>query len=253
MTKKKKITLLIDGDIVVYQVCFGKEQDTRWSEDLHILHSSFEDCKEGAINFINYLKDKLKATDIILSFSPSRCFRNDLNDGYKENRGDTRKPLALPRLRKWMTEEYTTVEVDNIECDDALGIMATGDKIKGRKIICSKDKDFMQIPGEYYNTLHQELRKISVEEADLYFYRQTLIGDAVDNYPGCPGYGPKTAEKVITKGMTEKEMWEAVVSAYKSKKLTENDALLQARMARILRAEDYDSTKGEVILWEPKT
>jgi len=46
-------------------------------------------------------------------------------------------------------------------------------------------------------------------------------------------------------------MWSAVVDAYESKGLTEEDAVMQARMARILRAEDWDFGKKAPRLWCP--
>ena len=46
-------------------------------------------------------------------------------------------------------------------------------------------------------------------------------------------------------------MWQSVIDAYKSKGYTEEDALRNARMARILRAEDYDFKNKEVKLWKP--
>lgn len=45
------------------------------------------------------------------------------------------------------------------------------------------------------------------------------------------------------------EMWKLVVETYKSKGFTEEDALRNARMARILRAEDYDFNNKEIKLW----
>jgi DNA polymerase-1 len=70
---------------------------------------------------------------------------------------------------------------------------------------------------------------------------QTLVGDTSDGYPGCPGIGPVKAEKVL--GMPPN--WQDVVGAYRAAKLTEADALVQARVARILR---YGETPGT---WTP--
>lgn len=93
----------------------------------------------------------------------------------------------------------------------------------------------------------------SLEEANRYFFMQVLTGDPTDGYKGCPGIGPKRAEKILegVNVLDEKEAWRAVVGAYASKGLTEEEALQQARVARILRHTDYDLEKEEVILWEP--
>ena len=60
--------------------------------------------------------------------------------------------------------------------------------------------------------------------------------------------GPvKCSKKFETDGAS----WQSVVELFESKGFTEEDALLQARVARILRYEDYDFEKKEVILWTP--
>lgn len=81
---------------------------------------------------------------------------------------------------------------------------------------------------------------------------QTLVGDTVDGYSGCKGIGDKTARKILGEvgEHSLSEMWQAVINTYKSKGYTEDDALLNARMARILRAEDYDFKNKEVKLWQ---
>ena len=73
------------------------------------------------------------------------------------------------------------------------------------------------------------------------------MGDATDGYSGCPGIGPKTAEKVLEQGCD----WATVVGCFKAKGLSEEAALIQARVARICHAKDYDFEKKEVILWNP--
>ena len=58
----------------------------------------------------------------------------------------------------------------------------------------------------------------------------------------------KKAEKIFAeKGYT----WKAVVETFEEKELTEKDALVNARLARILTTDDYDHEKREPILWEP--
>jgi DNA polymerase-1 len=80
---------------------------------------------------------------------------------------------------------------------------------------------------------------------------QTLTGDAVDNYKGCPGIGVKRALGLLF-NKKPNEYWEIITKAFEKAGLTEMDALVQARMARILRTDDYNIQKGEVYLWSPK-
>ena len=69
------------------------------------------------------------------------------------------------------------------------------------------------------------------------------MGDRADNYAGCPGVGDVTARKLLEKDCS----WDTVVSAFEKVGLSEEDALVQARVARILRNTDYKGT--QVILW----
>ena len=63
-----------------------------------------------------------------------------------------------------------------------------------------------------------------------------------------PGYGVKTAAKLFD---NNGYVWEEVLGAFESKGLTEDDALLNARLARILTASDYDFIKKQPIPWSP--
>jgi DNA polymerase-1 len=102
------------------------------------------------------------------------------------------------------------------------------------------------IPGKLYR--QGELLDISLEDANRYHMMQTLTGDATDGYPGCPGVGPKTAEKLLAG--PEDTWWGSVLQAYQKAGCTDDDALMNARMAYILRDENWQN--GEVKLWNPK-
>jgi DNA polymerase-1 len=130
-----------------------------------------------------------------------------------------------------------------------MGILAT--KFKGKTMIVTMDKDLKTIPGTLWH-LNQKLEgtKIQVTDKDAWewFLTQTLTGDVTDGFPGCPGIGPVSAKKLLeTKGAN----WDTVKHAYIKAGLTEDDALVQARCARILHASDWDFEKSEVILWTP--
>jgi DNA polymerase-1 len=59
--------------------------------------------------------------------------------------------------------------------------------------------------------------------------------------------GPVKAERILA----HQDHWNAVLNAYEKAGLSEQDALVQARVARILRASDYDFKERKVKLWEP--
>ena len=105
------------------------------------------------------------------------------------------------------------------------------------------------VPCKYHNNKSDESIIVSEQEANYNHMLQTLTGDNADNYKGLAGCGLKTAEKIISKDMTYKQMWQAVVEAYIKKGSSEQVALLNARMARILRNYDYDYEKKKPILW----
>lgn len=79
---------------------------------------------------------------------------------------------------------------------------------------------------------------------------QTLCGDSTDGYKGCPSVGAKTAEKILD--VPTGDMWSEVLATYEKKGLTYEDALIQARIARILRGDEYNLDTGEMNLWTPE-
>jgi len=99
-------------------------------------------------------------------------------------------------------------------------------------------------PAENVNTDVQEPTKEVKEEP-----KETQENKETE---GCKGVGDKTARKILGEvgGKSLEEMWDLVKSTYKKQGFTEEDALLNARMARILRAEDYDFKNKKVKLWE---
>ena len=121
-----------------------------------------------------------------------------------------------------------------------MGIYATANP---GNIIVSPDKDMRQIPGKLFNM--DELVEISEEEGYQWHLIQTLAGDQTDGYSGVPGIGIKRAVALFDEhGYT----WDTVVKAFKDKDLTEEDALINARLAKILTTNEYD---GQVIPWTP--
>ena len=113
-------------------------------------------------------------------------------------------------------------------------------------MIVSPDKDMRQIPGKLYNL--DEVFTVSKEEGAKWHLIQTLAGDQTDGYPGVPGIGVKRAEALFKK---EGYSWKTVKKAFADKGYTNLTALVNARLARILTADDYDFKKQEPILWTP--
>lgn len=251
-------TLLIDGDQYLYKACAANETEVHWGDDLWTLHSEVGEAKVMFNDAMHHLKAELQSPHILLCLSDDQNFRKDIYPEYKSKRKTTRKPLAYHALKHWAMENFPYLMYPKCEADDVMGIVAT--KPKANCIIVSEDKDMQTIPSKLYRK--GEMVTVSEHEADLYFFQQTLSGDATDGYPGCPSYGEKTALKLLDKAVAEgtpwadqKQLsaiiWKHVKEAFAKQELTEDYALTQARCARILRSSDWDEDKKLVKLWSP--
>ena len=246
MTKR---TLLIDGDVVAYQFATSSETAIHWGDDFWTLHADAAETKARMDGYLQALKKDLNASHLIITLSDHtrNYFRKQILPTYKANRTNTRKPIILNELREHLSSQYKSYERPGLEGDDVLGILATSNRIiKSEKIIVSIDKDLKTIPGLHYNTNKPELGvfEITEEEAHYWHLFQTLTGDASDGYSGCPGIGPKRASDILAKETS----WEHVRQTFVKAGFSEEEALTQARVARILRAEDYDFKKKQPLI-----
>jgi DNA polymerase-1 len=187
--------------------------------------------------------------DITLFFSSSTNFRKKIYPDYKGHR-NRKKPCGYKRLLNWCGDNYPTIIIDDLEADDALGIFAT-DPVEAAAghILCSPDKDMRQIPGLLYD-LTNPVTEITKEEGDLWHYIQTMSGDQTDGYAGAPGIGIKRANAILEKNGFS---WQTVVDVFVDREMTEDEALLNARLAKILQFTDFDHESNTPILWQPPT
>jgi DNA polymerase-1 len=240
--------LLIDADIPAYRASAAYETEIEWETDVWSIWTDIAKAKDYFDDLIKKFCDDSGCEEFKLCFTGDHNFRKDVYPAYKGNR-KSRKPVGYNALKEWAKDKYPFFEKPMLEGDDCLGILAT--KFKGRCGILSMDKDMKTIPGKFFH-LNQKLDgkwfDVTEEEAFRNFLTQTLTGDVTDGYPGCKGIGPVSAAKLLdSKGCN----WETVKAAYIKAGLTEEDALTQARCARILHASDWDFDKNEPILWTP--
>lgn len=247
--------LLVDGDQYLHRACAATERDTRWDEENHILLSNEVEAFDTVVQSLKKITDHFNNNDMVVCFSEGRCFRYDIEPTYKGNRVNSRKPLCFFDVRDMLIKEYKNVRLDGLEADDVMGILSTKPG-PDEKIIVARDKDMQTIPGKLWDGMKFKL--ISEHDADRFHMYQTLIGDAADGYKGCPNIGPVKANKLLDDPdkdnfprMTS-ELWHRVKKAFVDAGLTEDDALKQARLARILRWSDWDSKLKKPILWSPK-
>ena len=235
-------TLLIDADYIVYKSCASAEYDIDYGEDIIVVGSKFSEAYNNTIRDLDRIKSNFFDPNVILFFSDSTNFRKLVYVDYKGHR-NRKKPCGYKRVIHALHEEYKVIIMPTLEADDAMGIYATSND---DCVICSPDKDMKQIPGQLFDMKES----FTIDDVDgwQWFLIQTLAGDQTDGYAGAPGFGVKTSSKFFSEnGYT----WNSVVTAFASKGLTEKDALQNARLAKILTADDYDFEQQRPILWTP--
>ena len=238
------MNLLIDADYIVYKCCAACETEIDYGEDVIFVTSNYSDAYKAVTRDIsNITKQFGDFATPILFFSDSKNFRKKISPDYKGHR-NRKKPCGYKRVIRDLRINYEVIVMKTLEADDAMGIYATAHP---GNMIVSPDKDMRQIPGKLYNLT--DTTYITPEEGARWHLIQTLAGDQTDGYSGVPGIGVKRAETLFDK---EGYSWQTVLKAFNDKGLTDADALLNARLARILTLDDYDTKRQEPILWTPE-
>jgi DNA polymerase-1 len=247
---KTKTTLLIDADVLAFEAAVVAEESIQWKDELWTVHADMALAKARVVNRIVEFKEKLKTEHVVLCLSDRANFRRKLNPDYKANRSKSRLPIILRQVKQWIIDELGGVLWANLEADDVISILATDKAMDEETIVVSIDKDFKSVPGIFFDYNKGEYHQPSEEEADNYHLIQAIAGDHTDGYSGVPGVGVVKAERMLEKdGYT----WDTVVKAYEEKGLTEQDALMNAWMARLLRADNYCFRTNTIKrLWTPK-
>ena len=235
--------LLIDADFIVYKSCAAAETEIDWSDDTILVTSNFNDAYAATIRELTKIRDKFGAfTPLILFFSDVENFRKKILPEYKGHR-NRKKPCGYKRVINKLKTEFEVIIMPQLEADDSMGVYATQNP---GNMIVSPDKDMKQIPGKLYNL--DEVFTVTPEQGAIWHLTQTMSGDQTDGYGGIPGIGVKRADTLFKlRGCS----LETVVAAFKDKHLTEEDALLNARLARILTIDDYDTESKTPRLWTP--
>ena len=236
--------LLVDADYIVYKSCAGAEDEIDWGDDVILVISKFSEALNNVQRELSKIKGQFMwdVPEMVLFFSDSKNFRKKIYPEYKGHR-NRKKPCGYRRVISKLSEQYEVIRLPELEADDAMGIYATyypGD------IIVSPDKDMRQIPGKLYDL--KEVVDITPEEGRRWHLIQTLAGDQTDGYGGVPGIGVKRAVALFDEhGYT----WGTVVKAFTDKGLTEDDALMNARLAKILTSNEYDLQLKSINAWYP--
>ena len=244
------MTLLIDADWLIYNSCCACEEDTRWTEHEHTLHSDERDIMNMIDNRIDVYKTIAgEKHDIVMCFTSYPTFRHEIFPEYKIHRIGKRKPLALRSVINNCKKIYDCVSYPNLEGDDVLGLLATNGQYKN-PIIVSVDKDMRTIPCKLIAA--EEVEHITEKKANRHWFEMSIAGDSTDGIVGVKGTGMVTATKLLADTPdTIDALWSKVAETYTKKGYTLADAILNARLTRILREGDYYYNTGTVKLWNP--
>ena len=192
-------TAYLDLDIVAYR-CAASSED----EEEGIAHFRVDDM-------MNTILLRLQCEHYIGYLTGRNNFRKILYPEYKANRKDKPKPKWLQSCRDYLQFKWGGLVTNGVEADDALGIAASHEL---GSVICSIDKDLLQIPGDHYNFVKDEHEYIGGRAADLNFWCQLLIGDTSDNVTGVRGIGPVKARKALEPLKDATEWFAAVRKLY---------------------------------------
>lgn len=216
---------LIDQDLLCYRCAASAEND-----DLGIAIYRIDELLDNILT-------KTEATSYRAFLTGPNNFRKQIYPEYKANRTQP-KPKHLEDLRVYSLEKLNAeLAPENLEADDALAINQTDETI-----ICSLDKDLLQVPGKHFSW---EINGKGWSRPDTFtdqteleglrlFYKQCIKGDPSDNVKGIPGIGVKGADKLLDNCKTDEEMFKAVRKAY------DNDLefIMNASVLWILRSLD---------------
>ena len=243
---------LIDADIIMYRAAFKHEGD-----------ETFFECSETIDAMMDYIIHRTECFEYIGFLTGKGNFRYALakTKEYKGNRKDRERPTFLDEAREYLIEQWECISVDGMEADDALGICQI--EMDDDTIICSIDKDLLQIKDNYFNWNSDIISIQSNEDADKVFWKQILMGDSTDNIVGIPRVGKVKAERIIDTALLESdgvgtgftELYDVCLNAYKNNFESEQIALDKFKetigLIQIASDKNDDRLEGEFIIPKP--
>ncbi len=256
-----KTVAILDGDLILFRAAAAVQAVYRWDNGAESISASFPKAQEKAREFIHQYARDVEADRVVLALSDpsSRYWRHQVLPSYKSSRTGVKKPVLCRNLREWAEDEFECEWRPLAEGDDILSILVTHKEkyAPDRKVAVTVDHDALQMPGLLFRPHRRKegIIEITLEQADRAHLVQALAGDAGDCYFGVPGVGPAKAEKILDGwlpkgGHHTGTAWQRIVAAYERAGMSEAEALVQARVARILRADEYHQALG-FKLWSP--
>ena len=265
---KSKHLFLIDGSGYIFRAYYALPPLTRKSDGLPV------GAVSGFCNMLYSFLEKAKSgnsmdtpTHLAVIFDSARKnFRNDIYKDYKGNRSDAPDDLVpqFDYIRKAVKAfNLPSIELLNYEADDLIATYKSEAKKKKIKLtIVSSDKDLMQlIDSETFMLDTMKDRHIGINEVkekfgvlpDKVIDVQSLAGDSVDNIPGVPGIGIKTAAELINQfGSLDKllEKAETIKQPKRRQALLENKdkALISRKLVTLKNDVPVKETIDDFVL-----
>ena len=245
MKSTKNKLILIDADILWHSAAFSGEWQYTF-DDQTVRHADADAVSDIFHVLIGNILQHTESGRFILCWSSPTNFRHDVCLDYKKNRKTARRPVVDRELMWTIKHRYPSIEVNHLEADDLMGLNSSEDTI-----IASDDKDLCTIPGLHFKPKKPEegVFDITPTEAHNMWFKQILMGDATDGYKGIPGVGDKKSDKILENGGYT---WPTIVEAYAAAGLYEEDALVTARLSRILHPGEWNYTTNKPKLWSPE-
>lgn len=218
---------LLDADLIAYRSAASAELEEEFI--------AIARCDEN----IRQILAETGATKYRGFLSGGMNFRKELDPQYKANRTQP-KPRHLMACQAYLVEKWGIEITDGIEADDALGINQHEDSV-----ICSLDKDLLQIPGKHYQWQISGTVKGKqwIKEAKWYdvtyfdglktFYASSLIGDTSDNIVGVDGLGPKKSNAALANCGSEQQLFDTCRALYSN----DERYFLNLKLLWVLRVE----------------
>lgn len=173
-----------------YEVVRTKEVDPE-----HIAVHNINEMMKRIVLSLEDVFQESPETFVALS-TGTETYRHKMFPKYKASRKEMPKPVHYEAVRNHLIKEWGAVEFKSIEADDALAIAQ--ERGEDRTIICSIDKDLLQVPGKHYHIVEGTTRIIPDQKGYLHLWMQVLTGDRTDDIPGIYRTGDAKAHKILS-------------------------------------------------------
>lgn len=250
-----RVSYEVNGEVISVFEKYKKRADERVNElehqgfevtcEVEYTPDPFEEAVKVMRNTIVSMKQRLAKHvdgigDCYYYVSRHGSFREKAYPTYKNNRKEIRRPFHLEACKDWLIKEKNAqCQAGELEADDLMAMAMTANP---NSVICSIDKDLLQVPGHHWNWKRGTYSVVDEEEGRRSLYTQMLTGDTSDGIPGIHKVGPVTAKKALVMVSSEFMMYCVVLKMYidktplQSGEINRTDPKFQQRMVDLVEA-----------------